>query len=454
MANEKKRKAVAKSNTDKLFDLLKPHELPEYLMFLSIDLNDKMSILAHVPLVEGMGTAIKIPEHILGHDTSFPEVLWKIRQFRQLNKNGQKLESDRWRLMPQREQSLYLLRKKHVIKQQWQRRAEEDAVEPPSKRARASAASTDTPTTLSTLTTATALQTTTTVSKPSQSMHTANTTSTITPNPVPSTSSGMTTRMQSRASQQQASDANETTHTATAVPPINTTGTQSHRTRSSSTRETRTEPLGDLTNTTSSLGSDKFVGLISSKDEREKVMPTAPARSEKANKVDRTRKIGVPCQNIRQQADSKAMEAVHRAMTAVATACDTTSLPGRPRNAPGHKLVLFILNQVSETPSCGGATKKAAGSLQRKRPVLTVVSTSARDVKDISIAVHATLKHRTPDPNYELQKFLADKDMEEPLVAPKVKASLTNRKASRTQPSKTPRAWQEVQNEQARESSA
>lgn len=404
MAAGKKRKVAEKSSTEKTDGVLAPHMLPENRMFLSIDLNSKGSIQAHVPLVDGKGTAVKVPEHILGHDTTFSETLWKIRQFRELDQSGQRKEAERWSSMSKREKALHYSRKNHLIEQQRQKRGEKDSVGPSLKRARTAGPSTRATSTLPTTASATAPQTTTTATGSSNELPAAATTSMITPNPASNVSNGVTTRSRSQRPQrapEQATAITTTTMPPPPLPPTNTTRTLSHLTGGSSTSQTGTveqpsEPLGDMTNVASSAN-DNFVGLVHSKQVRQNVMPTARDRGRKKGKVNRNRKIGLPCQSTHQQADTKSMESVNRAIAAVATACDTTSLPGRPRHAPGQKLVLFILNEVKETAaSGGGSNQRDAGSWRSERPKLTVVSTSARDIRDISIAIDATLKHRQP----------------------------------------------------------
>lgn len=402
--------------------------------------------------------------HFLGHDTSFQETLWKISEFRLLDAAEQDSEMKRWNAMKRREQNLYKGRIELLIELQKKMRAENDPAERSSKKRR-------------TMTTAAATTTNSTTSQPSGTSQAVNNGSqtvsmtstadsgstTVTPTVESTTTSVSTAPGENPLSQ--GATAEQSTNPATATdPPAPDAGdatTEAASTDEASTAGTLAElseppaeadPLGNLTNTTATDG--KYKGLASEEEERKNALPKSKGSVSSSKNITRPRKRGLPCQDVSQQADATSMKAVHRAMLATAEAIDTTSLPGRERYAPGQTMVLFVLNKVRETSSVGGGNNSTAESRRRKHPKLTVVTSSARDVKDITLAVYETLKHtnRTRnDHGYDVQVFSANEESPEPLVAPEVKQFVKQYIVDRKNPPKTPRSWQEVQAEHAKE---
>lgn len=113
-----------------------PHNLDEDDMFLVIDLEDTESLVKYIPLEEGKGATRLIPMHFVGHDKDFGQALWKMREFRMLDEDGQKVEKKRWADTKRKEKDLYRSRKDYLVELQVKKRTENGLAEPPKKRQR------------------------------------------------------------------------------------------------------------------------------------------------------------------------------------------------------------------------------------------------------------------------------------------------------------------------------
>lgn len=430
-------------------------------VFLAIDLSKTESICKYIPLMDGNGKQKRVPMHFLGHDTSFEETMWKICEFRKLNDTEQRNENNRWKSMKEREQKLYKKRLEHLKELQKQMKAQKESTMKPSTQAQESSPNNASATNATPSVPSSASQTTLDSSSTSNITNGAPVSSTaVTPASSVTSSSVSTAAPPNLTTNGPAVDASSNTASASVPPaPIASVAPmQSNEATGGASLATGTEmtetaaPLAETTNTAVN-DENAHIGLASSKDERMKVLPKPSASASNPKKKDRKRKKALPCQDVSQQADSTAMGTVHSAMVAAAEAIDTTSLPGRASYLPNHVMAVLVLNKVKVTRPDGGGTNCENMSWQREKPQLTVVTSSARDFKDITVAVRDTMKHRDPSRrgNYDLLVFQADNTLDEPLVAPRVKQYVEEYAVARNNPPKKPRPLEDVQIQLANE---
>lgn len=452
MSETKKRKKQVFPASQNGDNIVSPALSRDIDVFLAINLKNTESVLAYIPLVEGKGQTKSVPKHFIGHDTSFGEVLWKIREFRNASLEEQNIEWKRWRSMKRREKDLYRTRISKLEELQESMRAERGGTNESCKKKRSSAGGSATTTNVNTNGTSTTSQSTSTFSQPSTSIATTATGCVAIIPALPSSTAGGSNaptrnlRSQDAAEEEATTAPNEPT---SAVAPIGDGLTQTVTSNSTTMSETgaTAEPSEPLENETK-----PYVGLASSREKRKNAMPSPGPKSEHSRKITRPRNIGLPCQALSQQADATAMRAQLEALIATANAIDTTSFPGRQRHEPGHKMALMILNEVKETNPVGGGSN--ARSWRRSVPTFIVVTSSARDFKDITIAAKATLKHSnrtTKDHGYDTRVLIANEEESEPCVAPAVYAYVDQYKESRKNPPKKPRAFADIQAELAQD---
>lgn len=448
MASATKRKVVNSSTARK-----RASKVPLALrrpvdVFLAIDFKNTESILENIPLVDGKGVTKKVPTHFLGHDTTFEEVLWKINEFRNADQDDQNNEWRRWNSMKRREKDLYRGRVCHLTALQEKMRAEENINALPPKQQPSSTTSTITPANSTSNLPSTSFRTTAAVSLSIENNSTVSVGGAmITPASGLGTPGGSTAAARSSRSQGAAEEEATILDTEPAEPATTTTRettTQSSVAVSATGSETGAtmeppEPLGDVTK--------KYVGLSSSKEERMNVMPPNSRRNSVKEASVRRHKKGLPSSSVAQQGDVFSMDCVHEAIKAVATAVDTISFPGRNNYDPNHTMALFILNEVVETGTVGGG-HNSKGSKRRQKPTLTLVTSSGRDMKNISQAVAAVFvdsDRERQDALYDLRVLLPIERGPEPRLVPVVEAYVNCYERSRKNPSKTPRTWDDIQ---------
>lgn len=454
MASGSKRKAEVNAPPNNLGHALPYVKPSNKRLFLAINFVSTESILEHVPLVDGKGTERKIPRHFLGFDASVDDTLWKINEFRNLSQEEQDEEWKRWRSMKPREQRVYKCRIDNLIELQAKMSGKKSGTEPPAKVARKTTAQT------SPRSNPTVNPPFSAPEEPQSVSHTQFTTATavidsgvITPASRSSTASVSEHSARNGALTRHSNDGPSNPSTSP-----NSLATHRADTLGVNPSISVQEPtaLADVTNNSDST-SKEYSGLASRKEDRMNAMPTKKKSTFKPKTITREHKNCVPCQDISQQADVTSMTAVHRAVLAAGKAIDTISLPGRPASAPSHTLALIVLNNVKETLSSGGGTNFVGESWQRRKPSLTIVTSSKRDFKRIASSFRDVFKHRGSNHGYETNIFLHDECSTlnpEPLLVPKIKNYLEKYTEDRKNPSLTSRTWDDIQNEHAKENAS
>lgn len=423
--------------------------------FMAVDLKSADSILVQFPILEGMGTQKTVPPHFIGHDTDYEEAMWKINEFRHLSTEQQQSEHSRWNAMKRREKDLYRRRINILEEKQTEMRQENGISAPVSKKRRKKGPPAVTPANPPNSQPSVNPQPPSTVLQANVASATATESDGTVESSADSNASRTLDGNSGTSSTNDVTAAQEAGDTNSTAPPITATATRqpdtSVRNSPLDTATTtveppeivdETEPLENVTN--------KYKGLASSAEERRNALPKPSNTQSSSKKITRKRKKGLPCQDVSQQSDATSMKSVHDAIIATSKAIDTTTLPGRAQYAPGHKIALFILNEVKETDKTGGGTNIMADSWRRTRPKLTVVTTSKRDCKDVLNAVVVALKEKNRDGGYDVKAFYSDSENAE-LVLPKAKAFVDQYTSNRRAPPTKPRTWNEIQAQQARE---
>ena len=113
------------------------------------------------------------------------------------------------------------------------------------------------------------------------------------------------------------------------------------------------------------------------------------------------------------------------------------------------KMVFMVLREVEATSATGG--NQTSGSIRKKKPELTILTHSLRDLKSIMVAYKATMRdrERTGNSGYTLLPFTAN---DNGFVAPAVKDHIARYRGERRLPSQTPRTYTEILQEVRQES--
>lgn len=412
-----------------------------------LDLKSSKSVLQFIPLVEGKGTVKRVPSHILGCSENWSVVVRKVRNFRMRTTSGQEDETKKWNAMDRKQKEFYQARLSYLMerkclyltmlnyakKRQVYEKAEkalnqkgmECSLEmmPLPKPTLSSSQLTKRASTL----TVPALDATTEATAPPPSSKTAG----------PKRSNDRPTAAapaSAPSSTSTAATATDTTQNPSTSMSTETSTVRASAAASSTAASSRKRPgVGRTQTTTSTENRDpqttnpKYVGLGSSLEDRQGLADSHESKSKKQ------RTLGVPAGRLQQQSDQKSMEALKRAMRGVALACDTTHFPDRAEHEPRHAMLLLIANEVAETKAGGGAL--ARHKIRRRKPTLTVVTTSQDDANLVLGLFKKGLKHRVCD---EVEAIKLCADSETGLVTTSVERHIEQHEVARAAPKVKP----------------
>ena len=157
------------------------------------------------------------------------------------------------------------------------------------------------------------------------------------------------------------------------------------------------------------MAGNRSVGLLSPPEERQALYEVADSLKSSSYNSQTAHKVGRHAASVRQQVDKTALNSRFHSLQRGATAIDTAHFPRGLECEPGVRVMIFILDELSENAVSGGNKSQAA--FRAKTPeFLLLIHSSRYDLKPVMTAYKECIETKGKTNKFIFRPFVADEN--------------------------------------------